>query len=76
METKLIYCPVLGASVTKVTHLDGTIMRIICAEYEPTNGGCRHMRSGCGAGPLTQLIERAAERAHARRRAACIFRAR
>ena len=75
MEMSFTYCPVLGARVTKVKQVDGTVMRIICPAYELSGGTCRRMRSGCGAGPLIELIERAAERAHAGR-SACIFRTR
>jgi len=76
MATKSVHCPVLGAHVTHVTDLDGTVRRIICAEYDSSNGGCRRKRSGSGAGPLVQLLERAAEGIAGSRSVACIFRSR
>ena len=59
MAIESVRCPVLGAHVTRVTDLEGSVSRVICAEYEPA-GTCRLKRTAL-KGPLTQLIERAAE---------------
>ncbi len=60
MAIESIRCPVLGAHVTRVTDLEGSVSRVICAEYEAP-GTCRLKRTAREGGPLTQLLERAAE---------------
>jgi hypothetical protein len=58
MAIKSIRCPVLGAHVTRVTDLEGTVTRIICPEYELSSGGCRLKKSAREPGLLGQLLER------------------
>jgi len=73
MGVRSIHCPVLGARVTHVTDLQGTVTRIMCSEYDAATGGCRCKMSGYG-GPLAQLLALASASATASRGVACIFR--
>ena len=61
MAMTSVRCPVLGAHVTRVTDLEGTVTRIICAEYEESTGNCRLKKAVLDGGPLAQLLERLSE---------------
>ena len=61
MAIRSIRCPVLGAHVTQVTDLEGAVTRIICAEYNASDGTCRLKKSVGDSGPLAQLLERVSE---------------
>ena len=61
MAIRSIRCPVLGAHVMQVTDLEGTVTRIICAEYNASDGTCRLKKSVGDSGPLAQLLERVSE---------------
>ena len=74
MAMHSILCPVLGAHITQVTDLEGTTIRVICAEYEESTGACRLKKSAREGGPLSQLLERAREDALDTRSTRCIFR--
>jgi hypothetical protein len=41
MAMTSVRCSVLGAYVTCVTDLEGSVARIICAEYDQSTGSCR-----------------------------------
>jgi hypothetical protein len=68
-----VRCPVLGAHVTRVTDLEGTVTHVICAEYQ-TNGSCRLKTAAQEGGPLSQLLERMAEDSLSTSSTACILR--
>lgn len=70
-----IRCAVLGADVNCVTDLEGTVLKIICDEYEE-DGACRLKTSALRGGPLTQLLERVSEHTLDTHGTACILRAR
>ena len=74
MAMNSIHCPVLGAYVTKVTDLEGNTTRIVCAEYDESDGNCRIRRTAREEGPLGQLLERMSEGAPASRGTMCILR--
>jgi len=61
MAIRSIHCPVLGAHVTQVTDLEGTVTRIICTEYEESDSTCRMKTAARESGPLGQLLERVSE---------------
>jgi hypothetical protein len=61
MAIASIRCPILGARVTRVTDLEGAVARIICVAYDHPTGTCRLKTKALTGGPLTQLLERAAE---------------
>ena len=61
MAITSVNCPVLGARVTRVTDLEGTVLKIVCAEYDEATGICRLTRTALQGGPLSQLLERVAE---------------
>jgi hypothetical protein len=46
MAIESIHCHVLGAHVTRITGLEGDVVRIICAEYDEPTGGCRLKKAG------------------------------
>lgn len=75
MAITSIRCPVLGAHVTRVTDLEGTVTRIICAEYEGTSGTCRMKKAALEGGPLSQLLERMSEETLTTRSTLCDLRA-
>lgn len=75
MAITSIRCPVLGAHVTKVTDLEGTVTQIICAEYDPSDGTCRLQQSVREGGPLAQLLERMSEDTLGTRSTICVVRA-
>jgi hypothetical protein len=56
-----VRCPVLAAHVTQVTDLEGAVTRIICTEYDASDGSCRLKTSAREGGPLGQLLERVSE---------------
>ena len=61
MAMNSIRCPVLGAHVTQVTDLEGTVTRVICTEYDASDGTCRLKKGALEGGPLAQLLERMSE---------------
>jgi hypothetical protein len=74
MAITSVRCPVLGAHVTQVTDLEGTITRIICAEYDPSTGACQKKKTALQGGPLTRLLERVAENTMSARDTLCVLR--
>jgi hypothetical protein len=75
MAMTSIRCPVLGAHVTCVADLEGSVTRIICAEYDESTGNCRLKKSALEGGPLAQLLERMAEDTLDTRSPLCVLRA-
>jgi hypothetical protein len=73
MAIRSIRCPVLGARVTQVTDLEGAVMRIICTEYDPSDGTCLLKKSARESGPLGQLLERVSEDALDSRSTRCVL---
>jgi hypothetical protein len=74
MATTSIRCPVLGADVPCVTDLEGSVLKVICDEYEG-DGTCRLKTSALRGGPLTQLLERVSEHTLDTHGTACSLRA-
>jgi hypothetical protein len=70
-----VRCPVLAAHVTQVTDLEGTIVTIICPEYDGATGSCRMKTAALAGGPLAQLLERMTEDGLAARGTGCVLRA-
>lgn len=54
-------CHVLGASVARLTDLEGNVERVICPHYEESSRTCRLRAQAVSGGPLGQLLERVAE---------------
>ena len=52
MAISSIRCPVLGAHVTQVTDLGGSVTRVIYTEYEGSDGTCRLKKSAREGGSL------------------------
>lgn len=61
MTIRSVRCPILGARVTTVTDLEGTVTRVICPEYDVSKRTCRRTMSTREGGPLSQLLERVSE---------------
>jgi hypothetical protein len=61
MAITSVHCNVLGANVTCVTDLEGTVTQIVCSQYDPATGLCRVKHGALAGGPLSQLLERVAE---------------
>ena len=75
MPLTSIRCPVLGAHVTRVTDLEDSVTRIICAEYGESSGTCRLKKAALEGGPLAQLLERLSEDTLDTRSTLCVLRA-
>jgi hypothetical protein len=75
MAMTSIRCAVLGAHVTCVTDLEGSVTRIICAEYDEPTGSCRLKKTALEGGPLAQLLERMSEDTLNTRSTLCVLRA-
>ena len=75
MPLTSIRCPVLGAHVTRVTDLEDSVTRIICAEYEESSGTCRLKKATLKGGPLAQLLDRVSEDTLNTRSTLCVLRA-
>lgn len=61
MPIRTAHCHVLGASVSRVTDLEGTVTRVVCPEYQEPNGICRLRSDALKGGPLSRLLERVEE---------------
>ncbi len=61
MAIESVHCPVIGMQVRRVTNLEGEPSQVICTEYDETTGICRLKQQSREGGPLSQLLERAAE---------------
>ena len=76
MAISSIRCPVLGANVAQIKDLEGDVIRVICAEYEASDGTCRlKKKSDREGGPLTQLFERMSEDTLDTRSTVCVLHA-
>lgn len=75
MAMTSVRCSVLGAHVTCVTDFEGSVTRIICAEYDESTGSCRLKKAALAGGPLTQLLERISEGTLNTRSTLCMLRA-
>ena len=75
MGMKSIWCPVLGAHITQVTDLEGTVTRVICTEYDASDGTCRLKKAAVDGGPLAQLLERVSEATLNAHSILCVMRA-
>jgi hypothetical protein len=69
-----VRCPVLGSDVIRVTDLEGNTTRIICPEYDGSNGTCRLKGSAFDGGPLARLLERVSQNGRGTRATLCLFR--
>lgn len=63
MPIESIHCHVLGAHVTRITGLEGDVVRIVSAEYDGPTGDGRLKKAGRQGGPLSQWLERVTEEA-------------
>jgi hypothetical protein len=75
MAITSVRCPVLGAHVTRVIDLEGSVIRVICAEYDQSTGTCQLKKAVSDGGPLAQLLERTAEETLSSRSTLCDLRA-
>lgn len=68
-----VRCPVLGASVTRITDLEDQTTKIICSEYEQPTGICRMKKRTQEGGLLSKLLERVAEETLETRDVHCVL---
>ena len=54
-------CPISHADVVRVSDLEGTTTRVVCAEYEEASNTCRLKARASADAPLARLLERAEE---------------
>ena len=71
MSITITRCHVLGANVSRITDLEGTVTRVICPQYEEPAGTCRLRRDALKGGPLSQLLEKVDEDTLAQRGTRC-----
>jgi hypothetical protein len=69
-----IYCPVVGAQISRMTDFEGVATRIICAEYETSSGSCRLKKASTTGGPLEQLLQRVSQGTLSNRSTLCHLR--
>jgi len=74
MAITTIHCQVLGATVTRITDLEGAVSRVICPEYQESTGLCRLLSNADKDGPLSRLLERVADGGLGRRSPRCDLR--
>lgn len=55
------WCPVLHTRVTRVTTLEGEVIKVICAEFDDSSKTCWVKKAVGLGGPLSQLVERVNE---------------
>jgi hypothetical protein len=60
MAIHVVRCTVSGATVTRVTDLEGRVTQLICSDYDEPTKTCRIRRATLGGGPLSQFLDRAA----------------
>lgn len=61
MAISQTWCHVLGAHVTRVSDLEGTVVRVICPHFDEEARCCRLRADALSGGPLAQLLEGVAE---------------
>ena len=61
MGIESVQCHVLQAVVTRVTDFEGVVSRVNCGEYDELTGTCRVKSRSASGGPLSALLERAAQ---------------
>lgn len=71
MAITTTWCQVLGSYVTRITDLEGTVVKVICPAFERPAGLCRLRREALSGGPLSQLTERVAEATLSQRDVRC-----
>ena len=64
-------CHVLGANVSLVTDLEGSVTQVICPQYREPEGICRLRSDAVKGGPLSRLLERVEEQTLAERGVRC-----
>ena len=74
MVMNTIRCPVLGAPITQVSDFEGRVTRVICKEYDASNGSCRLKKSTREGGLLSQFLERVSEDTLGTRSTLCVMR--
>ena len=74
MPITSVRCPILQASVTRITDLEGEVSRVICPEYDEPTGICGMKKSARTGGPLSQFLERVSEETLDRRTTRCDLR--
>jgi len=75
MAITTVRCHVLGgATVTRITDLEGEVTRIICPEYREATGSCGLLSEADRGGPLSRLLARVSEDGLTRRGARCHLR--
>jgi len=75
MTISSVKCSVLGATVTRVTDLEGQMTKVICSEYVEPTGSCRLKATASQGGMLSQLLERVSENTLDTKSTRCILRA-
>ena len=61
MPINAVRCHVSGASVMRVTDLEGGVLRVICPELDERDGQCHLRTEAQRGGPLSQLLDRVDE---------------
>ena len=58
---KSMWCPVTHTHVTCIVDLEGTVVRVVCYDYEEATRTCRVKRRASRDAPLGQLLARSSE---------------
>ena len=72
MSLQTIWCPVVGAHVSRTTNLEGEVLSVMCPDYENATGFCRRRTAVLKGGPLARLLDRTSEHTLADSTTQCI----
>ena len=61
MGLESVWCTVGQKHVSRTTDLEGAVTTVICDDYDPITGACRHRAEIRNNGPLARLLERVSE---------------
>ena len=61
MAIDSFWCSVLHRRLTRVTTLEGEVIKVICPEFDDSSRTCAFKKAVGLGGPLSQLVERVNE---------------
>ena len=68
-----VWCPVLHGRLTRITTLEGEVIRVVCPEFDDSSKTCGVKKAVGLGGPLSQLVERVTEESLAHPDTRCDF---
>ena len=62
MALESVWCAVGQRHVLRTIDLEGAVTSVICPDYDPATGVCRHRAETRNNGPLARLLERVSDK--------------